>query len=161
MMTWQLLNSLGLIAVSAVLYLVLRQMGFVLNRVGPSGARGSADGPRIGENISHQIPEVRQSGKAKLIVFGADSCPVCARVKSDAVEIARNWKSDAEIFLIYDSATLGDVTSVPFAIVTNEHGEVMSKGLVNEGAHLESLLEQQRSAATRELSGQFIEVKGV
>ena len=41
MTTWLALNSLGLAAGSVVLYLLLRQLGYILRRVGPSGAPGT------------------------------------------------------------------------------------------------------------------------
>src|SRR5690242_12135626 len=94
MMMWLLLNSVGLAGIAAVLFLVLRQIGFLLQRVGLSGARGTSEGPRIGENLAHYLPQLRDSGKkAKLIVFGADSCSICSRVRSGAEELAKSWKT--------------------------------------------------------------------
>lgn len=175
MTTWLLLNSLALAAVSAVLYVVLRQLGFVLHRVGPTGARSTPEGPRIGENVSHYLPnvaEIESPRKARLIVFASDACSICAAIRSGAEELARSWRQDADILLIYDCENEGDAsplrraaqglfvmrdchlrrslgaTFVPFGIVTDSAGTVVGKGLVNEIAHLESLLELERSKAT-------------
>ncbi len=181
MRLWLLLNSVGLVVVGAVLYLTLRQIGFVLSRVGPSGARGSADGPRVGENVSYflaQVAGLELPAKARLIVFGSEACSVCAHVRSGAEELARRWKRDADILLIYDCdadrgaspvqtvaaglyfmrdcalrGRLG-ATFVPFAMMVDESGAVLGKGLVNEIGHLESLLELQRSK-TIPVSGEF------
>jgi hypothetical protein len=177
MMTWLLLNSVGLAGIAAVLFLVLRQIGFLLQRVGLSGARGTAEGPRIGENLAHYLPQLQQrdSGKkAKLIIFGSDSCSICSRVRSGAEELAKSWKADADILLIYDCLEESDQTEfqristglffkrdchlrrslgatfVPFGIVTDPTGTVAGKGLVNEIGHLESLLELEKSKS-REL----------
>jgi hypothetical protein len=105
MNTWLLLNSLGLAVVCAVMYLVVRQLGYVLHRVTPTGARSSPDGPRIGENVAHYFPEMSQEtmrAKAKLIVFLSTECSICAVIRAGAEELSRTWKSDAHIFLVYD-----------------------------------------------------------
>lgn len=171
MMTWLCLNSVGLALVSLVLYFTLRQIGFVLIRVGPPGARVSPQGPRVGEHVGEHLAQLAgmelQPGaaKARLLVFGADSCSICAPVKAAALDLARSWQRDADILIIYDCEPgaaparvekLGaglyftrdgelrrqlGVRSVPFAMMTDSSGVVLGKGLVNEIGHLESLLE--------------------
>lgn len=175
MTMWLFLNSVGLAAVAFVLFLTLRQLGFVLNRVSPLGARGTSEGPRVGENLSNQLSFVfRESERAKalLIVFGSDSCSICAQVKIDAQELAKTWRTEADIVLIYDCSEQTDstpmeelgkgvffkrewelrrrcgATFVPFGIVTDRKGNVVGKGLVNEIGHLESLLELERKERT-------------
>ena len=172
MTAWLLLNSIGLAVVGFVLYLVLRQIGFVLQRVGPVGARSGTDGPRIGENVQHALPEPlrRVQHRAKLIVFVAEACSICSQVKAGAQELAKTWRRNAEILLVYDcengqqdSRSLAEqapglysmrdcalrqslaVAYVPYALVTDASGNVVGKGLVNEMAHLESLLELERA----------------
>lgn len=176
MTTWLALNSLGLAAVSVVLYLLLRQLGYILRRVGPSGARGTPEGPRVGENLRHYLPEFaagRFGERAKLIVFVSEACSICAEIKRGAEDLAKAWRNDADILLVYDcEGTLSETdwtelarglytkracklrrqlnaSFVPFGVVTNSAGTVVSKGLVNEIGHLESLLEAQRSVAAR------------
>jgi hypothetical protein len=164
-----LLNSLGLAAVSAVLYLVLRQLGYVLRRITPSGARSSPDGPRIGENVTLHIPELAGEPRSALVVFVSTECSICAVVRAGAEELARTWRGEARIFLVYDGSGERDETDfievdagiyqkrsfglrralgtsfVPFAFVTDGRGTVVGKGLVNEVGHLESLLEVART----------------
>ncbi len=166
-----LLNSLGLAVVSVVLYLVLRQLGYMLRRITPSGARSSPDGPRIGENITPHIPEVAQAAQrqSRLVVFVSRECSICAVVRAGAQELARTWRGETRIFLVYDGHDESDETEffevdpgiyekrsfalrralgasfVPFAFVTDGRGIVMGKGLVNEIGHLESLLEVARA----------------
>ena len=41
--------------VIGALFLTIRQVGILLNQVGPVGARGSTQGPRIGENITPHV----------------------------------------------------------------------------------------------------------
>lgn len=166
MTLWLTLNTLGLAILGGVTFLMLRQVGFLLQRSGPVGARGTSEGPRIGESIvSHFAPAGIQNGKSKLLVFLSDACSVCKSVKEGAEPLARVWGGDAEIFLVYDAFTPGDqselkeicpslyqmrdfklreklgATFVPYAAVTDKNGIVVSKALVNEIAHLESLLE--------------------
>lgn len=168
MTTWLLLNSLGLATVSALLFLVLRQMGFILHRVGPVGARSTESGPRIGENLMHFLPPIPNAGttlKPKLILFGSEGCSICAHLRTEAHTLAKSWKDHADIVLIYDCEDGKEATApqqlarglyfqrhcnlrttlaasfVPFAIITDRLGTVLGKALVNEMAHLESLLE--------------------
>ena len=172
MTAWLILNSIGLVCVSAIVYLVLRQLGFVLNRVGPVGARSTTEGPRVGENVTHHFPELVSDGshaRSKLIVFVSDSCSVCKLIRNGAEELCKVWRRDADILLIYDATeeagptplqrhspglfikrdrdlrrSLG-ATFVPFGLVTDWSGNVVGKALVNEIAHLESLLELERA----------------
>lgn len=180
MTAWLTLNSIGLALVSAILYLVLRQLGFVLNRVGPVGARSTPEGPRVGENLMHHFPEldiVGSQSRSKLIVFVSDSCSVCQRILSGAEELSRFWHHDADILLVYDATDASDQTKlqqlspglfikrdrdlrarsgamfVPFGIVTDRQGNVVSKALVNEIAHLESLLEAEREQRAADADG--------
>jgi methylamine dehydrogenase accessory protein MauD len=171
MTIWLLLNSIGLALVCAILYLVLRQLGYVLNRVAPPGARSTSSGPRIGENVSYYLARLTGSElpprQTTLIVFGADACSICAQIRQGAQELAKRWRSDANIVLVYDCTNelsqaplqklerglyfkrdcqvreqLG-ADFVPFGIAVDRDGVVLGKGLVNEIGHLESLLELQ------------------
>ena len=174
MTIWLLLNSIGLLLLTFVLYLVVRQLGFLLHRVGPSGARASEDGPRIGENLSSVLLPLKVAAterKPTLLVFGSYSCSICSAIRSASATLARHWAQSADIFLIYDcdnglantelsQVSPGlyikrdcemrlklDASFVPFAIIVNREGIVIGKGLVNEIGHLESLLELERVKA--------------
>lgn len=171
---WMILNTLAIAILGGITFLVLRQLGFVLQRAGPVSARSTSEGPRIGENIaSHFAPAGVINGKANIILFMSETCSVCGFVRTGAEELARVWNRDADLFLVYDcgdgedtrletnrsglyvkkDSALRDrlgVNFVPFAAVTTESGTVVGKGLVNDVTHLESLLELEK---TRRLSG--------
>jgi hypothetical protein len=184
MTLWLTMNSLGLAIIAAVLYLTLRQIGFVLHRIGTSGARGTDDGPRIGENLNtHLPPNLVATSKAKLLVFVSRQCSICEEIRQAADALAQSWNRDADIILIYDCDasqrtqavsqlriglymgtdcamrnSLG-ATFVPFAIAANTHGTVVGKGLVNEISHLESLLELERETRAASQAEVTIEQK--
>jgi len=166
---WLTLNSVGLLIVGALVYMMLRQLGFVLHHIGPVGARSTSDGPRIGESIAPQFPRLEENpDKAKLLVFMSEQCAVCKLVREGAERVARDWNRDSDIYLIYDcqqgedtelqslarglyvkkDSSLRDrlgAKFVPFAAVTDSQGIVVSKGLVNGISHVESLLEFERA----------------
>jgi methylamine dehydrogenase accessory protein MauD len=177
---WLLLNSIGLLIVGVVLFLALRQIGFILRRVTPLGARGTPEGPRIGESLKHHLPELwlgPERERATLLIFASDSCGVCKAVRQGAEELARHWKDRADIVLVYDcdpgtentelarfSAGLyykrdcemrrrSGARFVPFGIRLDTQGVVIGKGTVNEIGHLESLLELESAMAGAPVSG--------
>lgn len=174
MILWLLLNSLGLVAVSIALYLILRQTGFILRRAGPGG-NSAPSGPRVGENLSFYLSHLWKDARgerAKLVVFGSESCSICARIKQGAPELARRWRHAADIFLIYDceqgtdASDLQalpnglffkhdcdlrkrlDTTFVPFGIVMNYRGIVVGKALADDISQLQNLLELEQSQAS-------------
>ena len=161
---WIALNSVTLALVVAVLYIMLRQLGFVLQRLGPVGARTSEEmAPRKGENIGFYVQDLRSAEAAKpaLYVFGSSSCVICAEVRQSLEHLSGFWASDVDMFMIYDEEPQDSVVdnrririvggnglrtrlgiqSVPFAVLTDETGVVVGRGIVNGISHLESLLE--------------------
>ena len=161
---WLTINSIGLLITATVLYLTIRQVGLILGRLGPMGARSEADvGPRVGENLSSVLiePLMPKNGKPTLYVFGSDSCGVCAKVKPAVESLIKYWRDQSNIIMVYDGAAKREtdaasavplirsdslrekigVTFVPFAVVVDPVGVVLGKGLVNDISHLESLLE--------------------
>jgi hypothetical protein len=181
MTMWLTINSIAIALVCGILFLVMRQLGYVLQRWGPVGARGTPEGPRIGENIAaHFPPAGSHSAKSNLLVFLSESCGVCGAVREGAEELARVWNREADIFLIYDCLpdqqstemrvissglflkrdcalrqALG-ATFVPFAVSTSSTGVVSAKGLVNEVSHLESLLEAEKAERMKSTLGERI-----
>ena len=167
MTIWLAINSMLILIVIGALFLTIRQVGILLNQVGPVGARGSTQGPRIGENITPHVSSLSAVAGApagpSLYVFASESCAVCASVRKGAEALARYWSDRAVIRLVYDehpgSSSIGwlgrgltlshdphlrgrlGVDLVPFAVMTNAAGEVIGKGVVNDGSQLESLLE--------------------
>jgi hypothetical protein len=177
MIVWLAINSVLILVVIGALLLTIRQVGILLNQVGPVGARGSTQGPRIGENITAHLSSLpgmagTPSGPS-LYVFASESCAVCASVRKGAETLARYWSDRASIRLVYDehpkSSSIGSLARglslwhdarlrgrlgielVPFAVMTNAVGEVIGKGIVNDSSQLESLLElllRDRASAT-------------
>lgn len=170
MTTWLAINSAAILIVSFIVYLVIRQIGFLLNRVGPSGARTTDEGPRVGENLDRFISKYLSlplcGRDIQLLIFGSHSCSICSTVKVGAERLSEVWNRKANILIIYDkSRTTGhekferlksgfyfletdaaarrglNISFVPFALVADGEGKVLRKALVNEIGHIESLLE--------------------
>lgn len=183
MIVWLTINSLLIVILGFTLFLTVRQVGILLNQVGPVGARGSSQGPRVGENISAHVAVLEAawgvSTGAALYVFGSESCAVCASVRKAAETLARYWAERAAIRIVYDPPPrraeadsraipglslwydrglrerLG-IELVPFGVMTNADGEVIGKGIINDASQLESLLELllQDSAQPRSRSAE-------
>lgn len=181
MIVWLAINSILILIVIGALFLTIRQVGILLNQVGPVGARGTPQGPRIGENITAHVSSLGGTAPAGpiLYVFASESCAVCASVRKGAEKLARFWSDRAAIRLVYDehpnSSSIGSlapgislwhdphlrrrlgVDLVPFAVMANAAGEVIGKGVVNDGSQLESLLEllMQDGASSEEDSARM------
>jgi hypothetical protein len=172
MTVWLVCNSIAILLLAAVLFLTLRQVGFMLTQLGPVGARTSDDqAPRLGENIGYQIAALdsalRKPIRPILYLLLTHSCAACKTVRAAAGELARHWSNSVDIVVIYDSPRgSGDPISrtlireglveytasfreqlgvrlVPFGIRTDQNGTVIGRGLVNDVSHVESLLELQ------------------
>ena len=175
MIIWLAINSVLILVLTVALFLVTRQVGILLNQVGPVGARQSTQGPRVGENITPHVAALEVSAGAprvpSLYVFGSESCAVCASVRKGAETLARYWSKRAAIRLVYDDSprrptespvaglslwydgrlrTRLGIELVPFAVMTDANGEVIGKGIVNDTSQLESLLELLRDGAGAE-----------
>lgn len=164
MVLWVTINSIAIVLLTFVLYLIVRQMGVILNYVGPLGARQMDAGPRIGEVVA-TMPEATLRGqlsltKPTLLVFASSSCSICTVVRRACEELSRQWAEVASIILVYDGLMEPDVTSrlkivgdaqlratldidmVPYGVALDVQGKVVAKGLINNISHVESLLEQ-------------------
>lgn len=167
MKIWLAINSFGILLTATLLYLVVRQVGLILNRLGPIGARSSADvGPRVGENLSPVVAShdlVQENGKFTLLVFGSDSCGICAKIRPATESLVKYWRDKVNILMVYDGETRNEndarqdksvrmvrsnsvrsklgIGFVPFGVIVDSSGVVLGKGLVNDISHLESLLE--------------------
>jgi hypothetical protein len=169
MIVWLAVNSFLLLVLGLAVFLTIRQVGILLNQVGPVGARGSTQGPRIGENVMPHVSALEAAHgvvrrQPALYVFVSESCVICASVRSASEALARYWAGRAAIRLVYDepprrsaahtSEAAGPslwhdrelrerlgVELVPFAVMTDGRGQVIGKGVVNDASQLESLLE--------------------
>jgi methylamine dehydrogenase accessory protein MauD len=167
------INSLGLLITATLLYLTIRQVGLILGRLGPIGARSASDvGPRVGENLLPFLADnanlTPKNGKGTLYLFGSDSCGVCVRLRPSIDSLFKYWNGESNIIMVYDGATkngqdhhhaesggiplfrndtlrqkLG-IGFVPFAVMTDCSGSVIGKGVVNDVSHVESLLELKK-----------------
>jgi hypothetical protein len=165
------MNSFAIALLAVVQYLSIRQIGIMLSRLGPIGARSvDADGPRTGEFIAKQMNEIRgilpQSTSDVLYLFGSKACSVCKEVRSGAAKLAPHWSKEVTIVFLYDesSASASELTfdqeegmwifyngfqlrdslriqAVPFGVIVDRDDRVTGKGLVNSISHVESLLE--------------------
>jgi methylamine dehydrogenase accessory protein MauD len=183
MILWTAINSAAIALVTLALFLTIRQVGLLLARLGPGGARTSDLGPRVGENILPHMAELEDGTftqrQPTLYIFASQFCPACAMVREAAAAVARHWASAARIVMVYDGlsdndqassgnlmitahATLREklnVHAVPYAVMTDARGEVIGHGLVNHASHIESLLEihASRSAVIVEEQHERIE----
>jgi methylamine dehydrogenase accessory protein MauD len=111
MKIWLILNSIGLLVTASMLYLTIRQVGLMLGRLGPIGARTSQNvGPRVGENLStflEPLDYVGEKGKHTMYIFGSDSCGVCGRIRVAAGSLASYWAAKSNIILVYDPPPKG------------------------------------------------------
>ena len=167
---WTAVNSVLLLLLGAALLLMIRQVGLILQRVGPVGARGMAMGPRIGEDVSGFLGGRLVKGRPALVILGSSACPICSVIEEAARVVAGPWASRADVWMIYDEApdraaasrasalkvaedavlrTKLDVSSVPYGVMVDGEGLVIGQGLVNEASHLESLLEQLDRSRSR------------
>lgn len=174
---WLTVNSLFIGVAFFTLFLLVRQVGILMGHLGPVGARQTRQGPRVGENVAAHI--ARHIGltfeQPTLLIFGSQSCAVCELVSAAAETLCRHWRSDARFVLVYDEPDAAaprledrlrfgvrrltgdglrqalDIKLLPFALMVDEEGLVVARGLVNDISHLESLLEtySQRPPALR------------
>lgn len=165
---WLVLNTAGLCLLAVVQYVTLRQIGIMLGRLAPLGARSvDSDGPRAGEVIESQMAQFRsQTDETSDIVFlfVSKSCSICKEIRRSAEELSQHWNRQIQIALIYDDPSPTDlpgkhqdglwffyggrptrellgIDGVPFGIRVDSADRVLGKGLVNTISHIESLLE--------------------
>ncbi len=168
MTAWLFLNSIFIVGLLIVQYLTLRQVGAMLVRLGPIGARSDESaGPRRGECLATQLEAIRgqlaPSPTDVLLLFGTASCSICQEVLGSAEHLAAYWARTVHLVYIYDEVattlpatptsrlvvifdgwrlreSLG-IDSVPFGVRVDGQDRVLGKGLVNAASHIESLLE--------------------
>jgi methylamine dehydrogenase accessory protein MauD len=161
MSTWTLLNTVGIVVLSAIMVLVLRQLGLILATIGPVGARELNVGPRIGENVISSLSSIGNydSASATLLVFVSNTCPICTKLLADMGGLARHWAEQVQTIFVYDEErnTQSDknvlitcseglreklgIPVVPYGVMSDENGVVLGHGLVNTASQIESLLE--------------------
>jgi methylamine dehydrogenase accessory protein MauD len=112
-----------------------------------------------------RIGGARSDGKRSLLLFVSPTCPVCKKLMPAALSLARAESRLVDLILISDgpiedhlsfrdalglknldyvvSSKIGMTYSIgrlPFGLLLDPQGKVLSKGLTNTREHLESLL---------------------
>lgn len=172
MKIWLLLNSCTIVLLAVALFVTVRQVGMLINRMPRTGARYVDDGPRIGEIISIDLIEEHCVGfksnkseahKYTLLVFLSTHCSICKAIIEASNRLLAYWKDKCNILAIYDEAVPSTQVSsdcevekieggafrerlaipfVPFAVLLDKSQSVVYKALVNDLLHVESILEK-------------------
>ncbi len=161
------------VALAAILFGMVRQVGILHERVAPMGALTTDHGPEVGE----MAPDLRistidaralrlggpnESGRSRLLLFVAPTCPVCKKLLPIARSFAQGERLDVVLvgdgdlaeqramiaqhglqgMAYVNSPQVGmafRVGKLPYAVLIDEDGVIRAKGLVNSREHLESL----------------------
>jgi methylamine dehydrogenase accessory protein MauD len=120
-----------------------------------------------GKSLSVGAPS--SDGRSTLIAFVAPDCPVCTRLMPVYKCIAQEFCDQLELVFASDAAVHGhelyrkqqgiegfeyvlstdlgmqfEIGKLPYAVLIDPEGVLVSQGLVNSREHIESLLEAQR-----------------
>lgn len=162
------------ILLSLTVLALARQIGVLHERVAPAGALINGAGPGVGEQaprlevhaIAGNAITVGASlakGKAMLMLFVSQTCPICKKLIPIALDFARSERldvlfvGDAEIseqrklitqFGIDEHCFVNGpeigmtfrVDKLPYAVLLDDEGVISAKGLVNSREHFESLI---------------------
>jgi methylamine dehydrogenase accessory protein MauD len=118
---------------------------------------------------TRRVGAPRDDGKSSLVLFLSPTCPVCKVLLPVLKSSQRSEQSWLQIVLASDgdndaqvefrkrngltsfpyvlSPSLGiayQVNRLPYAVLMNEHGIVLARGIINSREHLESLFEAKR-----------------
>ncbi len=164
---------------SVVLFVLVRQVGVLHERIAPAGAlmlnqklRPGDAAPRVevrdlnGER--QRLGGDAEAPKSCLLYFLSPDCPICKSLLSVVKSIASRESSWLEVVLASDGAdldhrglvgqhhletfryvlseTLGrsyGIAKLPYAVLIDESGRIVSFGIVNSREHLESLFESK------------------
>ncbi len=121
------------------------------------------------DGIARHVGGERSDGRNTLVMFVSPTCPVCKLLLPVLKSSARTEQHWLDIFLASDgeaakqvefrkhngltslpyilSPTLGiayQINRLPYAVLLDERGVVVARGLINSREHLESLFEAKR-----------------
>jgi methylamine dehydrogenase accessory protein MauD len=151
-----------------------RQIGVLHERVAPAGALITGSGPGVGDespkleanavagnavSIGGRLAE----GRAMLLLFVSQTCPICKKLIPIAVDFAKSERLDvlfvgdgelAEQNKLIATFELDEhcfvngpelglayrVDKLPYAVLLDDRGVIAAKGLVNSREHFESLI---------------------
>lgn len=162
------------ICLSVAVLALARQVGVLHERVAPAGALISGSGPGVGEKSPRievhalagnaiTIGAALATGKALLMLFVSQTCPICKKLIPIALDFARSERLDV---LFVGDADLAEqkklisqfgiaenrfvngpeigmtyrIDKLPYAVLLDDLGVIAAKGLVNSREHFESLI---------------------
>jgi methylamine dehydrogenase accessory protein MauD len=162
------------ICLSVAVLALARQVGVLHERVAPAGALISGSGPGVGEQSPRievhalagnaiTIGGTLATGKAVLMLFVSQTCPICKKLIPIALDFARSERLDV---LFVGDADLAEqkklisqfgiaenrfingpeigmtyrIDKLPYAVLLDDLGVIAAKGLVNSREHFESLI---------------------
>jgi methylamine dehydrogenase accessory protein MauD len=162
------------ICLSVAVLALARQVGVLHERVAPAGALISGSGPGVGEQSPRlevhalagnaiTVGGTLATGKALLMLFVSQSCPICKKLIPIALDFARSERLDV---LFVGDADLAEqkklisqfgiaenrfingpeigmtyrIDKLPYAVLLDDLGVIAAKGLVNSREHFESLI---------------------
>jgi methylamine dehydrogenase accessory protein MauD len=162
------------IFLSLAVLALARQVGVLHERVAPAGALINGAGPGVGEQSPRlevhalagnaiTVGSTLATGKALLMLFVSQTCPICKKLIPIAVDFAKSERLDV---LFVGDADLSEqrkliaqfaldehrfvngseigmayrVDKLPYAVLLDDLGVIAAKGLVNSREHFESLI---------------------
>jgi methylamine dehydrogenase accessory protein MauD len=151
-----------------------RQVGILHERVAPAGALINGAGPGVGEKSPRlevhslggnaiTLGAPLAAGKALLLLFVSDTCPICKKLIPIAVDFGKSERldvlfvGDADVHqqdaliarfgldphCFINGPEIGmtyRVDKLPYAVLLDDQGVIAAKGLVNSREHFESLI---------------------
>lgn len=161
-----LVTLLGVLRQLGVLFERVAPMGAMMSAAAASP--GMAVGPLSVETVTGRpfvVGGPRKDKRAQLLLFVAPGCPLCADLLSLAPKLARSEASSVEFALVGDGdneelrkyaaknavsdlpmlrdpelARTFQIAKLPYAVIIDATGLLVSSGLVNTREHLESLI---------------------
>lgn len=125
-------------SLSVLMFALVRQVGLLHRRIGPSVARTGNDGPAIGDAApvlnaadldGGAVSLAMTRGKLTMLVFVSPSCPVCSELLPAVRSIWRRERTTIEVILLSleadESANRDYIRShklegMPYVIATNQ-----------------------------------------
>ena len=165
----QILSWVVILGLGVALLALARQVGVLHIRVAPAGALTTSGGPAVGDaTIKIDGAPVTVGGHAhgtplRLLMFVSAQCPLCKAIIPMAKSFARDERvaltfvgdddvaaqramiaqHGLESYMFVNGPDVGQafgVAKLPFAVLLDAEGMILSKGLVNSREHLESLV---------------------
>lgn len=173
LLLWLLVLSLALAALAVVAYLMVRQLGYLMQNSRMLAPKSEAVGPRVGEDVSCEFKDLlaTASDKKTFLLFGSSDCSVCRHLKTQRLEgLLEAWGGETEFVAAFDEEEAGvpaelkegqyqnlfglkevrdrlGIDYVPFSVVLDGRMRVLAKGLVNSLGQFEGVLSAAKQRA--------------